>query len=141
MSIRYISKSLPASLPYFLFSSHGQNSVFQFGGSLFGQNPLYPEVNICLGRKGRAFASTPRSAPCLRSPVGYHALSLPGVLRALVKVKYWGVVFHAGVLCRLRYPTLIRIKHKQYIRSVSVNPIIFFSKFSYFLKNSPFSFN
>ena len=30
------------------------------------------------GRSGHAIAHTPRSAPCLRIPVGYLALSLPG---------------------------------------------------------------
>jgi hypothetical protein len=41
---------------------------------------------ILLGLKGHAIAHTPRSAPFLRSPVGYLALSLPGPLP-----KFWWV--------------------------------------------------
>ena len=108
-----------------------------FGGSLFGHNHTTPNKAFARAEKVGLFASSPRSAPCLRIPVGYPLLSLPRVLRARVKVNYWAVVFQVGVLCMFKYPTRIRIKHKQYIRSVSINPIICFSKISHFLKNSP----
>jgi hypothetical protein len=43
----------------------------------FRPNPFVLGLGTINGRSGQAIANTPRPAPCLRRPVGYHALSLP----------------------------------------------------------------
>ncbi len=47
---------------------------------------IFSPLNPCQ-RKGHAFGSNPRSAPCLRIPVGYLPLSLPGVLELGIEAR------------------------------------------------------
>jgi hypothetical protein len=44
----------------------------------FRPKPFLLELGHSARRKGHAIAHSPRPAPCLRRPVGYLALSLPG---------------------------------------------------------------